>query len=399
MRKKGVGNEGRWRGGATGVEILDGRTISCGLWRVAGALSVCSCRFFADLDRPNRAWGSGVSFFFVLSGFILTYNYHDTFRDGIGRNDWIRYIVARLSRIAPVYLLALILGAILVFALRGTPMLGLPLNGATAGKWLIAGILNGLALQSFVPLSWIQESINAPAWSISCELFFYGLLPSAVMLVSRVKPSFGKTIIIAAGLVLMQLIFFELIVQLFVAGSTGSKLYSAQLFVDRFPPFRVFEFLVGCCAGYAFLVRESKSGALLLGSAFVGYLVVEAIRVNLDSLYFPRAVLLCPIFALAIYALASGGAAISKFLESGPVKLLGESSYSLYLVHWTPLMFLVSRYGWGRVPIGLAFAVMIGCIFLSILIYLEFERPARAYLRTRLLVRRGLGGPSVLDRT
>src|SRR5947208_120138 len=48
----------------------------------------------------------GVSFFFVLSGFILTYNYADLFRDGVSARDYGRFVWDRLTKIYPVHFLA-----------------------------------------------------------------------------------------------------------------------------------------------------------------------------------------------------------------------------------------------------------------------------------------------------
>src|SRR5216110_3461973 len=51
----------------------------------------------------------GVSFFFLLSGFILTYNYADVFRDGISVAGYKRFVWDRLTKIYPVHFLALLI--------------------------------------------------------------------------------------------------------------------------------------------------------------------------------------------------------------------------------------------------------------------------------------------------
>src|SRR5438552_14561343 len=50
-----------------------------------------------------------VSFFFVLSGFILTYNYADVFRGGISLDSYKRFVWDRLTKIYPVHFLALLI--------------------------------------------------------------------------------------------------------------------------------------------------------------------------------------------------------------------------------------------------------------------------------------------------
>ena len=51
----------------------------------------------------------GVSFFFVLSGFILTYNYAEAFRDGVSAIAYKRFVWDRLTKIYPVHVAALLL--------------------------------------------------------------------------------------------------------------------------------------------------------------------------------------------------------------------------------------------------------------------------------------------------
>jgi peptidoglycan/LPS O-acetylase OafA/YrhL len=45
----------------------------------------------------------GVSFFFVLSGFILTYNYADVFSVGLSRHEYWKFLWDRLTKIYPVH--------------------------------------------------------------------------------------------------------------------------------------------------------------------------------------------------------------------------------------------------------------------------------------------------------
>ena len=109
---------------------------------------------------------SGVSFFFLLSGFILTYNYHQIFASMRGCAVW-RFYVARFARIYPVHVLA--------FAAM------LPL---CYGEFFVAqgiaikrALTNLTLIQSFIPLRDYYFSFNAPSWSLSDEFFFYALLP------------------------------------------------------------------------------------------------------------------------------------------------------------------------------------------------------------------------------
>ena len=109
----------------------------------------------------------GVSFFFVLSGFILTYNYADTFRNGVSLVNYRRFVWDRLTKIYPVHVLALLL--VMPIAVLSP---NLPLDWRALPFHL-------LMLQCFWPASTppFHEYFNVPSWSISCEWFFYLLAP------------------------------------------------------------------------------------------------------------------------------------------------------------------------------------------------------------------------------
>src|SRR5439155_1618819 len=133
----------------------------------------------ADRALPGRslfldAAEGGVSFFFVLSGFILTYNYADVFRDGISAASYKRFIWDRLTKIYPVHFLALLL--VLPIATL-SPQLRLDWRAVP---------LHLLLLQCFWPSSTpaFSSYLNVPSWSISCEWFFYLLGPVVMFLAS-----------------------------------------------------------------------------------------------------------------------------------------------------------------------------------------------------------------------
>ena len=154
--------------------------------RVDGA--AFRARALGDSPSPDRAWpdarrgGAGlprvvyalvrggylaVTTFFVLSGFVLSRSYRRT--EWSARN-LLGYGAGRLARVYPVYLLSLAVVAPFILADR-TPA-RFPLVAA-----------HGLLLQGWlgpVPVNW-----NTPAWSFSCEIFFYLSFPLAAILVLR----------------------------------------------------------------------------------------------------------------------------------------------------------------------------------------------------------------------
>ena len=105
-----------------------------------------------------------VTFFFILSGFVLTYAYHDRIGN---RKQVASFLFNRVARIWPLHLACLLIAVALVYfdsRLQVTPFW----QKLTANAFL---------LHSWVPASDWVFSFNGVAWSISTEAFFYTLFP------------------------------------------------------------------------------------------------------------------------------------------------------------------------------------------------------------------------------
>src|SRR5438270_6476303 len=112
----------------------------------------------------------GVTFFFVLSGFILVYTYAGT---SVSRRDFWH---ARFARVYPAYVFALLLTTpFFILGVRHYHEIGLPFMAFEAAHVKCTAALELLLLQAWVPpaaLSW-----NGVGWSLSVEAFFYLLFP------------------------------------------------------------------------------------------------------------------------------------------------------------------------------------------------------------------------------
>ena len=106
----------------------------------------------------------GVSFFFVLSGFILCLSYPT-----LGtRSAKARYLLARFARIWPLHAFTFLLFCLMsILTVEGYASWM-----AQAGNVWTA-ILNILLLQAWVPYPDVALSFNGVSWSISAEAFFY----------------------------------------------------------------------------------------------------------------------------------------------------------------------------------------------------------------------------------
>jgi peptidoglycan/LPS O-acetylase OafA/YrhL len=294
--------------------------------------------FHPSLDNPIVNSGhTGVSLFFVLSGFILSYNY-------LGKPLDIRgFLWARFSRIYPVYLLGLAIAA--PFYLRDVIHHLRP-----AGPVVAAPLL----LQAWVPTWSLQW--NGPGWSLSSEAFFYALFPLVGAWVYRFAQSrFSQAIALCLLLSSMTRL---------IAFATG---LGAGL--PPIPLLSLPEFLLGICIGSRSLAGDGRK--LAIGSLTVIFGVLILIPYQTLQL-----ILLTPMFAALIFGLSR-----TPWLSNRWLVNLGDASYSLYILHIPVLMWLqhlTKHSGFGGLPLVVTFCVL--SIAASIVSYNFVELPARSYL-------------------
>ena len=133
----------------------------------------------------------GVSFFFVLSGFIIAYNYQQKFQQNAvtKREFW----VARFARVYPLHIATLLLSLLTGGAL-------LAMNWDTVLKFCSQLFL----VHPFVPQVDYFFSFNSPSWSLGCEQLFYLLFPFLALWLSNTRRLFWVSIalgiLIAGGM-------------------------------------------------------------------------------------------------------------------------------------------------------------------------------------------------------
>jgi len=340
--------------------------------RFLAALGVVGAHFGRWLALPAPvhalvARGSvGVSLFFVLSGFILTYTYRAP--DSTLRGTARAFYVARFARIYPLYLCGLTLALVTVDPWAPQPFL--PISAVLA--------LNLGLLQSWLPP--LQAIINGPGWSLSAESFFYLLFPMLLPLCLRLSPRARLTL----GLVA------------WVTALSGQIVAQGLGFTDSgaIPIGRLPEFLCGMLMGCQWCNRRRDLAWCDRSCDTITVLLLVGVAASL--IYSPpawTAVLVngvfAPAWAMLIYALAHGKGQIAAFLSLPQLVLLGEASYALYILHFplwdgwraclsAPLLAALQNPLYEAIYLGLAVGV-------SILAYQLIERPARRALR-RLFV-------------
>ncbi len=117
----------------------------------------------------------GVNIFFILSGFVLAYNYLTPTNtlNGTRKAFW----VARVARIYPVYLLGILFGA-----------MPYAWNHAASAPPIVTGVSALTLVQAWQP--YVGTAWNPPGWSLSAEIFFYMLFPFVAPWIARFREWF-----------------------------------------------------------------------------------------------------------------------------------------------------------------------------------------------------------------
>ena len=183
--------------------------------RFVAAFSVLVLHY-RDLLGPMPAWiyrgivggQYGVTFFFILSGFILTYRYAAWFEGGVAGADFWRFQRFRFARIYPIYVVGLLLDTPchLVERFQAGQL-------ADVGQtWWASWLLNLIGLQAWVPATPFAMFWNTPAWSVSAELFFYATFPFVCAWLSAHARTPSRVGVLFAGTVATGLALYGCVV-------------------------------------------------------------------------------------------------------------------------------------------------------------------------------------------
>lgn len=297
----------------------------------------------------------GVNFFFVLSGFIIAYNYQHRLQEKqIGRRT---FWVARIARIYPLHWLTLFIAAALGHYVT-----------ATDGADYLAHFLASLTLtNAYIPEADYFFSFNSPSWSLCCEQLFYFCFPFLVPLAKNYKHLLYLFAFAAAAVV----------TGMYFTPETAIKGYWYVNPLTRLP-----DFIAGMLLFRLYEYFQTKDITLLQGSilevlSVVFFLFLYLYASEVPKVYRYSCYYWLPVsLVLLSFSLQKG--ILSRLLSNRFLVKGGEISYSFYLIH---LFVLLSYAEWQKTAdIKIAWYVSIPILFvfiilLSLLSYQYFERP------------------------
>lgn len=342
-------------------------------WWAAFAVFFFHMTAFAPLPIfPLFEFGNfGVMFFFILSGFVLTWSWNPQLPVRA-------FYIRRIGRIWPSAMVALLLAIPVFYSFNPDP-----------AQWWVKPVDVGVLLLS-VPLIqgwWLAPAIlfsgNPAAWTLTCEFFFYSLHP----VIQRV---FVKSSIPVIFLAICGLFLAVTLVKAGCLVSGGLGCVELPLPVSRLPEF-ILGMGVGILAGRGVLLRInpwlpiSVLGALFLGLAFGSQLGIPAPLLALTNNFSNELTLFLMVLIIAGIARRDIEKLPTVFSPPWMVKL-GEVSFTFYLVHATVMYVFVNVFGqleisWRNLtwyPIVLAAGLMLAFL-LHHFVEKPFERRIRVF--------------------
>ncbi len=321
--------------------------------------------------RWLNSWGVAVSFFFFLSGYILSVVYLSHGKPVNRRGFW----ASRFARIYPLFLVTLVLDTPDVILWR------IPLYGLRRAVLITGGtfLFDMSMLQAWAAH---LRMICGPNWSLSVEALFYALFPFVGPALWKLR---GKELWLTA-------------LSIYVCGLAAvgtAAMHFDSIVVAMFPPFHLSTFLLGILlARWQQEMRERPNSpieknrhvylVLLLALAVYALVVTSPLEVTHPLLITNG--LLAPVFACIIWSFSSADSMLARWFSVPWLVVLGEASYGLYLIHWPVWAYFYWAFHYGSVRVWFPF-YLATCIGLSVLSFYFLEAPARKWLLRRLAIR------------
>ena len=321
-----------------------------------------------------------VDFFFMLSGFVLSYAYDDRWTK---MTTW-QFFKRRLVRLHPM----LVMGALIGFASFAFVGFERWDGTTTPMNWVMVALMLTMLMVPAIPGTPYEVRgngemfpLNGPGWSLFFE--YVGNILYA-LLIRRLSTKTLATLTIALGLAHAWF---------FVGNVSGYDMVGVGWTIDAVNfggglVRMLFPFTMGMLLARTFKPREVKGAFWLCTTALIVIFSVPYIasrgNISLNSLY----EIMCIVILFPIIVWMGACGSIQSKHVGRANKLLGEISYPLYIIHY-PLMYVF--YAWlidkgyyslqASWPVALL--VVVSSIVLAIACLKLYDAPVRRWLTRR----------------
>ena len=372
------------------IKALSGLRIVAAIWVVLFHfrpwLDVSAPGFKSALAPVINCGAQGVDLFFILSGFVLTWNYIDRMGESFSVRGTLHFLWLRLARVWPVYIVTLHLALLwIIFTLYVGHLPSPDADQLSAVSYVRQLALTQLWFQPFFDGS----SWDGPAWSISAEWLAYllfGVLVLAIFRITRATRARG----------LLWLAVVACLPPTLLLLATG-HFYTPWSWLPRI----IMQFTAGALACAAVRKLELSDTArrrvgylsLVLALGIIGILYA------FDAHPLPKVSdssgLVDVLFVPLVASLAVGIGSLPRLLSTRVMVYGGYISFSLYMVHelvHTAWNWTTAEFGIVLTPSWPAKFIVLGVLLVTLggaaLLYHVVEEPARIWMRRMVKERR-----------
>ncbi|MDY3521217.1 acyltransferase [Riemerella anatipestifer] len=275
---------------------------------------------FDFIEKLKPHLNLGVSYFYVLSGFVMMLAYGN--RSYVSSKE---YYINRIARIYPLHILslALVIMVSLLISIRYIEFYHFP---------DISFILKNI----FLVQSWFPQSaltLNYPSWSISVELFFYLCFP--VLFNFFINKNHIKVV---APIIILFWLASQVLMNLFYLSPSyndtieGGKDFSIEhLFLFYNPLFHLNQFCIGLLFGKYFINNYQK----VKNNYDIAIIVVFTVTCIMVYCFRDLLVhngLIAVNFAVLIFFISANEGKITRLFRKKIFVYLGEISFAIYLL-------------------------------------------------------------------
>jgi peptidoglycan/LPS O-acetylase OafA/YrhL len=284
-----------------------------------------------------------LSYFFMLSGFVLTWSARPGDRPA-------RFYRRRAAKILPNHVVTWTAGLTLMW-LAGTRF--------TAGQ-----VLPSLGLvQAWFPSVPVLEGTDGPSWSLGCEAVFYLLFPLVVWATGRIRPDrlwrWAIGLIAIGWLVPVFALLLPYQPTLFGLPLPFYRFW----FIIFLPPVRLPDFVLGVIVARLVITGRWRRvrGRTIAVLGVLGWVLSLAVPVPLGFL----APFVLPVALLLGNGAAADASGRPTVLSGRRMVRLGELSFAFYLIHWLVLHYTHAALGGGAWAAPAAVAFLLGAFAVS----------------------------------
>jgi peptidoglycan/LPS O-acetylase OafA/YrhL len=310
----------------------------------------------------------GVSFFFILSGFVMSLGYAS--KCNLSDFDFKMFIEKRLIRIYPLHLFCFIL---FYFSLLA--------NGVFSFHGLLMGLPSVFLMQSWIPIPDVFFGANAVAWCLCDMLFFYILFPylSSVFVCKKFFQS-------------VFYLLFVLLVYVMCLYLIPTKYIHDVVYIN--PIFRLVDFIWGIFLYKVYLEMKRILHFHLsfwVSTSFemfcIFLVVLSLLLYDEIPIMFQYSVMFwLPIgmLILSFALLSDRGGLCTHILGCALFVKLGKLSFSFYMLHYSFIILFNGVFSYYEVPnfiIGLSYIVSVSIVSYFVNVY--YENPVGLYLKKR----------------